>query len=681
MKVDYDSKDVAFVDFETQSAADLRTVGGRAYASDPSTRVAMCAFLCDRGRVLWVNSEACPHRLPNAVDGWSVHRSAAPPEWVLGCRVLCAHNAFEFDAHVWRAAGLLDVAWRDTLPLCRAASLPGGLDAACQSLLGRGKVDSGTAMALSQAKIRNGRVEYAVGTAAAWVDAARYCCADVELLAELHNAVLRYAEPSVLRVHQAVNDRGFPVDVALAARLALLQDELAVKRADEICGLTEGDLQVQDARSVAKVKKWLGSLGCTLPMRDGRLSLDKRDLRLLFEDPQEYCGEECEELVVRVLKLREDVSKSTVGKSMRMIEVAMADGRARGQHVYHKAHTGRFAGREVQPHNFPRGVDGVDHGLARSDLTLKEVEAEAVRLDCRVSDVLSTLLRPCIGPGPLSVADYGQVEARGVCWIAREDAALTFFRDLNRDYYTHYVAPKIYGDVEIDSKMRWNAKQTGLGAGYGMSGRKMRAMLETWGVDTSGVSPEGIIDAYRRSHLRVVAAWKQLDAAMMRAAENVDVEACGVKFRRRGSGIEVVLPSGRAITYRDARVEMLVPAYCVQLGLPPVLKPTVTYRHPNGYRSSLYGGREMENVVQGLTRDLLCDGMVRAEDEGRRPCMHVHDELVCESDDAAGLAESMSRVPEWADGFPLMVEAFCSDRYFKKPPKGTAVHKRLGGQR
>jgi DNA polymerase len=535
-------------------------------------------------------------------------------------------------------------------------------------------------------------VQYPIGLSAAWDDLLTYCTDDDELLERLHSAVIGYAEEDVVEVHQVVNDRGIPIDVAFAARLALLQDELSVKSGLTMSSITEGDLEMHDARSAVKVKKWLLANGVTLPQREGRDSLDRRDVKRMLDDPEEFCDgtEESAALACAVLKLRQEVVRVTSGKAIRMIEAAGEDGRARGQFVYHGAHTGRWSARQVQPHNFPRGLEDIDHSLARFDLKLCEVEAEAERLQvearkttpgARVSagDVLATLLRPVID-GPLCIGDYGAVEARGVNWVADEKRSLALFSDPEADVYVD-LARKVFGKQDISKGERWHAKQAELGCGYGMSHRKFRGMVEALGVTMpDGVSAEHIIKTYRAQHQGVVRGWKELEAAVLGAAEGRDTTACRASFYRDGPSVVMKLPSGRRLVYRDARVEQRVPMYCALLGLPPEKKPTFVYRHPYGWEGTLYGGRIMENLVQALCRDLLADALIRAERAGMKPCMHVHDELVAEMDDPRALAELMSTPPAWADGFPVLVEAFFAPRYFKKAGKDSVVSKMLNGR-
>jgi DNA polymerase len=675
IQTDWTSSDVTFIDFESVSTSDLRAVGGRNYAEDANTRILCCSILSPTRREIWV-PEWVPLTLPTTVNGFRVTRTTPH---VTG--VLCAHNALEFDAHIWKRF-IGEAVWRDTLPLCRAAGLPGGLDAACDRLFGLRKDPRGKVLdVLCRAKMRGGKPEYPLGTGDAWNDLLAYCVSDAELLQRLHTAVLPYAEPDVLRANQAVNDRGFPIDVELAVKLVELQSELAYNTKQEIADLTEGDLYVNDAGSVQRVKRWLEERGVRLPQRDGKPSLNRHDLRKLLDDPEEFCGEMDPDLVATVLRLRTTVTRNTAARALRMLQAVGKDHRARGQHVYYGAHTGRWSGKQVQPHNFPTGVGGVSASISRPDVTLEEVAAEAQRLRVEPADVLSTMLRHCVaGSSPLSIIDYGQIEARGVCWLAGEPGALKMFADPTRDYYKHFMAPLLFGaGVEIDDEKRGFSKITGLGCGYSMSGRRMRAYMVANGIDfvAAGVSPEGVVDAYRKAHSNVVRGWRDLERAAFSAMEGRPATACRCHFRTEGKCLVAVLPSGRRIVYRDAAVEMQVPFWATAQGIAMPPQPTIAYTRPQGWRGTLYGGRIMENVTQGGMRDVLADAVVRSEDAGMEPILHCHDELVCANADIDDMADLMTKKPEWMEDFPLAVEGFSSPRYVKKPYKGTRVVKVL----
>ncbi|MFX7040785.1 DNA polymerase I, partial [Acinetobacter baumannii] len=55
-----------------------------------------------------------------------------------------------------------------------------------------------------------------------------------------------------------------------------------------------------------------------------------------------------------VVRLRRAAGKTSTTKFRAMLNSVCADGRVRGTLAYHGAGTGRWAGRLIQPQNFPR---------------------------------------------------------------------------------------------------------------------------------------------------------------------------------------------------------------------------------------------------------------------------------------------------------------------------------------
>ena len=142
------------------------------------------------------------------------------------------------------------------------------------------------------------------------------------------------------------------------------------------------------------------------------------------------------------------------------------------------------------------------------------------------------------------------------------------------------------------------------------------------------------------------------------------------------------------LTYRNARIEQLIPAYSDLMGLGLGPRPTLVYTHQHGHPGTLYGGLLTENIVQAICRDLLAAALVECERLCLGACLHVHDEIVvevpCECDLTVQemlveLCCAMSTPPAWAEGFPIAVEGFSNPRYTKSPFKGSYLCEASGG--
>jgi DNA polymerase len=86
-------------------------------------------------------------------------------------------------------------------------------------------------------------------------------------------------------------------------------------------------------------------------------------------------------------------------------------------------------------------------------------------------------------------------------------------------------------------------------------------------------------------------------------------------------------------------------------------------------RVETYGGKLLENIAQGIARDVLAEGMLAIDDAGYDIALHVHDEAVADVPHGTGsvqeINELMSRPVAWAPGLPLAAESFETDFYKK----------------
>lgn len=80
-----------------------------------------------------------------------------------------------------------------------------------------------------------------------------------------------------------------------------------------------------------------------------------------------------------------------------------------------------------------------------------------------------------------------------------------------------------------------------------------------------------------------------------------------------------------------------------------------------------YGGKFVENIVQAIARDILAEAMKRLENRGLHIVMHIHDEVVIETDSSSldEVNKIMSIVPKWADGLVLDADGFEANFYKK----------------
>jgi DNA polymerase len=173
-----------------------------------------------------------------------------------------------------------------------------------------------------------------------------------------------------------------------------------------------------------------------------------------------------------------------------------------------------------------------------------------------------------------------------------------------------------------------------------------------------------MVNLYRSKYSDVVFYWGYLEDAFLGAYKTKKRQQVGaIYFTATKEAVKVELPSGRCIHYLNPH------AYRGGDGL----KISFDGLRMGGWgRQSTWGGRLTENIVQAVARDVLAEGMVRAEKWGMPLVGHVHDELICLSPRASDytfnhkdLEIAMSAPISWAPGLPLAAEGYESEFYMK----------------
>lgn len=491
-----------------------------------------------------------------------------------------------------------------------------------------------------------------------------YCRQDVLTEEACSEALpdLTPTESEVYLMDQDINERGVQLDMgAIDTALSLV----GVAQRDlnaELLELTDG--RVERATQRARLLAWLHEHGAELPNTQGP-TVDEWLARPTV-GPRARRG----------LELMRALGRSSTAKYLAFQAYAdPADGRARGMLLYHGAGTGRWAGSGPQPHNFPRGAIK-DMALVWRVLSTRDVELIELLYD----DLMTTLshaLRGVIVASPghrLVAADYAAIEARVIFWLAGEDTALEILRRGDCIYCD--MASTIYNRTivkGVDLDERQMGKQAILGLGFQMGWKKFVDTCAKYGIMIDPDFAQFVVNAYREKYHRVKRMWWDQEAAAVAAvrANGSRVVRCGrVSWAKVGRFLYCKLPSGRCLAYPDPAV--------TREPLPwdgTKTKEVLTFMGVDSYtkkwcRQRTYGGTLVENIVQATARDLMADAMLRCEASGvYRVVLSVHDELVTEVREGVGsvrdLERLMSRVPDWADGCPVVAEGWEGPRYRK----------------
>ena len=446
---------------------------------------------------------------------------------------------------------------------------------------------------------------------------------------------------------QEINDRGILLDMNLVENAILLDGISNDKLSDSMKEITG----LENPNSVAQMKQWLSDQGIETE------SLGKKNVAKMIAD------KDVEEDVTEVLKLRLQLAKSSVKKYQAMRNSVCRDGRARGMFQFYGAsRSGRWAGRIIQLQNLPQN-HMVDLEQARGLVKNGDYEALSMLYDS-VPNVLSELIRTAFVAGDgnkFCVADFSAIEARVLAWLAGERWRMDVFVN-NGDIYCASASAMFGVPVEKhgrNAELRQKGKIAELALGYGGSVGALKSM----GAMEMGLAEEELqplVDSWRTANPNIVRFWWDVDRAVKKAVKQREPSVLReIRFECRSGMLFITLPSGRRLSYVKPRI-----------GENRFGTESVTYEGVGGTkkweRIESYGPKFVENIVQAISRDILCYAMRTLSH--CRICAHVHDELIIECRKDASLdaiCEQMGRTLPWAEGLVLRADGY-ETLFYKK---------------
>lgn len=467
------------------------------------------------------------------------------------------------------------------------------------------------------------------------------------------------SEQDLWTLDQEINDRGVLLDIPMAGSIVEFDTERSadlLAEAQQITGLS-------NPNSLAQLKPWLADNGLATD------TLRKDDVAAMLADPSLHAN------VRRVLEIRQTLSKTSVKKYQTMLDIAGEDDRARGIMQFYGGHTGRWAGRSLQPQNLARNTMPDDElDVAREFVKMGDFESLEMIFG-EPAPIFSQLVRTAFIPSPgnrFIVSDFSAIEARVIAWIAGEEWRLEVFRN-DGDIYCESASHIYHVPVVkhgINGELRQRGKVAELALGYGGAVGAMKQM------DTSGSVPEdemqGIVTQWRAESPNIVRMWRDCqDAAVSvirgnqpkRVLRSLQGTEFYVKLVDGTPVLFIRLPSGRPIAYWDPKV------------MDTEMGPRITYMTQNQTtrkweRCETYGGKLTENIVQSVARDCLAEKMKLLESMGYPIVFHVHDEMILdvprEDKEAAALVDRIMGEPiDWAPGLPLKGGTYECDFYRK----------------
>jgi len=666
--------DAVRIDFETRSQGDLKLLGARLYSLHPTTEVLCYASQINDGPVwgAFVEETLADFDL-EVVQAYQFH--------TLQHALFEGHNV-GFELAIWENIMCPRYDWPQPNPMnfyCSAAKaaahgLPRDLEGAAQAMhLPIEKDKKGKALMLKLSKPRphwkkTGKGNIYFGTREEFEQLLEYCKQDVRTeyaLSKKLRPLLPFERKTFL-LDLKINRRGIHCDKALIKKAIGLSAIAARKGNEKIDKLTNG--AVKTTGQTEKIRHYLWE-HCGFAMHNMRAETVEAALNTALP---------CD--VEAILTCRQQNSKSSVKKYLAMLNRASGvDNRIREILLFCGAHTGRWSGIKIQPHNYPRPKLSrleIEHLLIPAIMDERTDLLELYRGS--VGAALSDTLRSALTAAPdhdLIGADYSSIEARVLSWIAKEEFALQLFHD-DEDVYVD-MASKIYripaeqileGYENEDltaTRQRKVGKETVLGCGYQMGAPRFDSECKKKGIDLPEGMADFIIRTYRNEYKRVKALWYDVHRTALRALSGPATTTVGlpIKMGRRDSFLCIQLPSGRMLTYADPEIRMN------RFG-----NRSISYKHVDPetkkwVRTTGYGGHLVENIVQATARDIMAYAMHLVENAGYWLVATVHDEIISEVLKGFGTVKEFERLlctlPAWAYGCPIAAKGWRGERYRK----------------
>ena len=314
-------------------------------------------------------------------------------------------------------------------------------------------------------------------------------------------------------------------------------------------------------------------------------------------------------------------------RAQRFIDSVNAEGCIPAPLKYYAAHTGRFGGTEkINLQNLPRN----------SELR-KVLEAPEGKL--------------------MFVADLSNIESRMLAWLADQDNLLELYSH-GADVYSSF-ASNLYGRTitKEDETERFVGKTAILGLGYGMGAHKFKATLKAAGIELPFEECLSAVNTYRSTYAAIPALWERSERILRQALSLGYEDRFTYSYKcLEAAPNSITLPNGMALKYHNLNL----------LG-----DGKLQYESNNKIEYT-YGGKITENIIQALSRIVICEQMLAIQQEKDfEVVLTVHDEIIAISDEDNPKSKldkmlfMMREPPSWALGLPLDAEGGWDKCYSK----------------
>lgn len=703
------AKDILGIDYETYSDLNLKEVASSRYSRHSSTEVLMGAYeFNDSGKIeQWDQAGGEP--MPKIVAEALVDDQCEKWAWNASFEIQITQNCLGIKSPIEQ--------WRDTMVMAMSCSLPGALDKAgpiidlddehLKDKEGKRLIRKFSVRKKSMRKATKGQMirTYWYEDLEDWEKYLLYNRRDVAAEGAIRRRLRQFRSMSeeewaLWHVDQRINMAGLPINMNMVENASRVYHEvlqLQQNRMNEVSGL-------DNASSTQQLLPWLKEHGYMFDdcqkghIKTARTYFDEKPDHWEDDQWEEYRADED---LKEVLDLRLETSRSSIKKFDSLLNATDSDGMLRNVLQFCGAQrTWRWAGRVFQPQNLPRPEKRFEKNIFVHAKQVEQLDWESLSLIYgNVFDLLASVIRPAAqAPEGMMLidADLNAIENRVLGWLANCVKILRVFKEGRDPYidFATYLFDMPYDVLWHEYKVQGNgAKRTiskpgVLGCGYMLSAGEKRINRKTGEIEATGLlgyawdmgvkhfTPEQSklsVDTFRREFHEVKSYWYGIERAAKKCIKTGRAVTYGegyarVTFDRLGPFLRMILPSGRALHYVRARVEMKKAPW-------GDMKETITYEGLNDrkqwVRLTTHPGKLTENADQAIARDLLAHGIMLAYNRGLDIRLHVHDQIIGLSmaDKAEAelqdLIECMETPPPWAPDIPLGSAGFISPVFMK----------------
>ena len=654
------------IDIEASSDQDLSKSGVYKYAESKNFKLLLFGYSVDSGEIKVIDTakgELIPDKILMALSEKSITKWAFNASFERICLSVYLRRNYpqyfkSYSINEDTVGNYLDPhSWRCTMTWAAYMGLPLSLKAVGKVLnLSEQKMDEGKALIkyfsvpCKPTKANGGRTrnlpEHDIEK---WEIFKEYNKRDVEVELGIGQKLCKFPVPDFVWeeywLDQEINDRGIALDMDLvksAINIDIITKDKLKSTVQEMTG-------IDNPNSVQQMKEWLSNNDLEVDS----LSKKKVDELIKTAPPK----------LAAVLELRQQLAKSSVKKYQAMQNAVCEDDRARGMFQFYGANrSGRWAGRLIQLQNLPQN-HMLDLEQARELVRSGNFDAISLLYD-DIPSVLSELIRTAFVPRKgykFIVSDFSAIEARVIAHIAGEKWRAEVFKN-GGDIYCASASQMFHCKVEKhgeNAHLRQKGKIAELALGYGGSVGALKAM----GALEMGLSEEELqplVDSWRATNQNIVRLWWNVDRFVKRTIkERTTTETNGIKFIYKSGMLFIELPSSRRLCYVRPRI-----------GENRFGGESITYEGTGSTkkweRIESYGPKIVENIVQAISRDILCFAMKTLSNYFI--VGHVHDEIIIECKEDVSLneiCELMSRTPPWIPGLLLRADGY-ETKFYKK---------------